>query len=156
MPTRLRSQRTASKATSGWFTPDQLAGAYAFKFSGYAVQNSDPWFLTGLGRFQIDAAGRLTGKHRSAITALKGQAAHLRASEYRLDGSISIDGDGTGTASILFSAITPGRLNLLGDFFVVLPGSAERIWMISSKCTIPETRELADELVNLEAVRVPS
>jgi hypothetical protein len=136
------------------FTTAALAGTFAFKFTGYAVKDRIPYRLTGLGQFQIDDKGNLTGMQRSAITALQGLDAELRTSVYQLSGTISIANDGTGTASIRFTAITPNRLNLQGEFFVLLPGSVDRIWMISSGSVIPEGKEPADELVNLEAIRM--
>src|SRR5215470_2686308 len=109
------------------------AGTFAFRFSGFTMAQERPWFLTGLGHFQIDALGKLTGQHRSAITPIQGMGAALTTRVYMLDGTISIRSDGTGEAKILFtSEPLPDHTvrKLDGEFFVLLAGNADRLWMI--------------------------
>jgi hypothetical protein len=134
-----------------------LAGTFAFRFSGYTMAQDRPWFLTGLGHFQIDALGKVTGQHRSAITPIQGQNAALTTTVYTLDGTISIRSDGTGEAKILFTSepLPDDTVRILdGEFYVLLAGNADRLWMISSSAKVNDAP--VDELVNLEAVRVTS
>jgi hypothetical protein len=131
-----------------------LAGTFAFKFSGYAMAQSRPFFLTGLGRFQIDANGILTGAQRSAIMPIQGQDVKLATGAYQLKGTVNVRSDGSGEARILFTNTGVGGLNVDGQFYVLLAGNVDRLWLISSGGVVPETGVPATELVNLEAVRV--
>jgi hypothetical protein len=85
---------------------------------------------------------------------LHGTGALFETGEYRLKGTITVRGDGTGEASILFTKTAGPGLNVSGDFYVVVAGNVDRLWLISSGAKVPETGASADELVNLEAVRV--
>jgi hypothetical protein len=141
-------------AASAGLAPPALAGAFAFKFSGYENAQGRPFFLTGLGHFQIDARGNLTGTHRSSIMPIQGQDVKLETAEYRLTGTINIGDDGIGTASILFTNISGVGLDVDGTFNVQAAG-VDRLWLISSGGTALSTpSQPANELVQLEAVRV--
>lgn len=131
-----------------------LAGTFAYKFSGYVMEQNRPFFLTGLGKFQLDANGNLTGAHRSAYTQLQGMGAALATGAYNLSGTVTVRNDGNGEADILFTKTSGDGKNVQGQFYVLVPGNADRLWMISSGAHVPGTGEEADELVNLEAVRV--
>jgi hypothetical protein len=151
--------RTAARAAApvrAGLDISALAGTFAYKFSGYAMSpdRQFPFFLTGLGKFQLDASGNLTGAHRSAFTPLQGSGASLATGAYDLNGTMTIRNDGTGEANILFTKTLGDGTNVRGQFYVLVAGNADRLWMISSGARVPETGAEADELVNLEAVRV--
>ena len=134
-----------------------LAGKFAFRFSGFSMKNNILYYLVGVGQFELDAEGKLSGEHRSSITALQGQNAKLEAGRYALTGEISLN-DGTGDAKIHFDDQTGQGLNLDGEFYVVAAGSADRLWLVSSRDTLPPPAGAvpgtpADELVTLEAIR---
>jgi hypothetical protein len=136
-----------------------LAGKFAFRFSGFSMRNNVLYNLAGVGTFTIDEDGNLLGNHRSSLTPLQGQDATLSAGNYALDGEISLNEDGvTGYAKIFFKDQTKKGLDLNGEFYVVAAGSADRLWLVSSVDTIPPENPsgpgiAADELVSLEAVR---
>jgi hypothetical protein len=133
-----------------------LAGTFAYKFNGYAMlpHRPGPFFLAGLGKFQIDASGNVTGAHRSTFTSIQGMGATLKTGAYKLSGTLNVTNDGNGEADILFSKTSGDGNNVKGQFYVLTFGHGERLWMISSGGVVPETHEAADELVTLEAVRV--
>jgi hypothetical protein len=133
-----------------------LAGTFAFKFSGYTTAQARPFFLTGLGHFQIDASGNLTGVQQSAIMPIQGQDASLEVGAYQLKGTIKVGDDGTGQANILLKNTSGKGLDVEGQFYVLLAGNVDRLWLISSGGTVPQTGEPANELVHIEAVRVAS
>lgn len=151
-----KSSASATEPTRRGLGIPALAGTFAFRFSGYVMAQDRPFYLTGLGKFQVDANGNLTGAQRSAITPIQGQGASLATGAYDLKGTISVRNDGTGEASILFTKTSGSGRNVNGQFYVLLVGNVDRLWMISSGATVPETGEQADELVDLEAVRVAS
>ena len=131
-----------------------LTGTYAFRFSGYAMPSNRPYYLAGLGRFQIDANGNLSGKHRSAIMPIQGMEAKLTTGFYDLNGTIEVGPDGSGQASILFTRTggTGSGLNVKGDFHVQV--AEKQMWLVSAGGIVPETGARAEELVNLEAIRL--
>jgi hypothetical protein len=131
----------------------KLAGTFAFRFHGFTMENAIMYFLAGVGRFQLDAQGNLTGDHRSSITALQGQGAALKQGAYQLAGSIAVQDDGTGTASITFTSADGQGRTLDGTFNLVVV-DADHLWFVSSGETLPPSGQPADELVNLEAVRM--
>jgi hypothetical protein len=132
-----------------------LMGTFAYKFSGFALLQTRPFFLTGLGHFQIDAAGHLTGAHPAAIMAIQGQDSEFDTTSYTLRGTINLKADGTGEANIRFTSTGDGKGKNVDDkFSVVLAGNADRLWLISTDPRVPETGERANELVNIEAVRI--
>jgi hypothetical protein len=140
-----------------------VAGNFAYRFSGYAMHQDRPWWLTGLGQFKIDANGNLTGAHRSAITAIDGTYAKLTTGSYTLQGSIGIRADGTGDANIHFTETDDTPRKLQAEFFVMLGGDTNRLWFISSGAVlIPfqppggvlQLPKPADESVTLEAIRI--
>lgn len=131
-----------------------LAGRFAFRFSGFAMRNNILYNLAGVGQFEIDAEGNLLGNHRSSLSPLQGQGAYLHAGNYDLDGDISLSGDGvTGYAKIFFKDKTGKGRDLEGEFYVAAAGSADRLWLVSSRAEIP-TGMPADELVSMEAIRI--
>jgi hypothetical protein len=135
-----------------------LAGKFAFRFSGFSMRNNILYNLAGVGAFTIDEDGKLLGKHRSSLTPLQGADAKLNAGRYALDGEVSLSEDGvTGYAKIFFKGETKTSLDLNGEFYLVAAGSADRLWLVSSRDTIPAKGSAipADELVSLEAIRFP-
>ena len=76
-------------------------------------------------------------------------------------GEVSLSDDGvTGYAKIFFKGETKTSLDLNGEFYLVAAGSPDRLWLVSSRETLPPTAGAvsgtpADELVSLEAVRFP-
>jgi hypothetical protein len=132
-------------------------GAFAFRFSGFTMRNNILYHLAGVGQFTLDAEGKLVGSHKSSLSALQGQRAKIEAGNYLLTGNLSVSDDGvTGTAQIHFADQTGRGLNLDGGFYVVVAGSADRLWLVSSSDTIPEALGpvAADEIVSLEAIRM--
>ena len=102
-----------------------------------------------------------TGTHRSSILPIHGQDSELTTGQYKLKGIIRVRGDGTGDASILFTLAEGNGRNIQGNFFVLVPGNGDRLWLISSGQTVvnpgkPDNGEPAPELVDLDAVRVAS
>ena len=124
-----------------------LAGRFAFRFSGFSMKNSVLFYLAGVGQFEIGADGSLSGDHRSSITQLQGQKARLAAGRYVLTGKIVLT-EGAGSATIHFADQTGRGLDLDGEFYVVAAGSADRLWFVSSRDVLPGGAP-ADELVNL-------
>ena len=129
-----------------------LAGKFAFRFSGFSMKNSILFYLAGVGQFEIAADGKLSGDHRSSLTPLQGQKAKLAAGRYKLTGEISLTA-GAGSAKIHFADQMGQGLDLDGEFYVVAAGSADRLWFVSSRDVQPGGIP-ADELVNLEAIRM--
>lgn len=157
MPTKMSSQSItlgATEPTSSGLDTAALAGSYTYRFGGYSMPTARPYYLVGLGRFQVDSSGNLTGSHRSAIMPIQGQGAKLTNSTYQLSGTIGIREDRTGEASILFTKTEGGGLNVKGEFFVLLAEGVDRLWLISAGAVVPETGQAAEELVTLEAIRV--
>lgn len=135
-----------------------LAGKFAFRFSGFAMKYNILYNLVGVGTFTIDEQGNLDGGHRSTLTALQGQKAKLERGEYRLNGKISLK-DGVGSAKIHFINEDTDGDNVDGEFYVVAAGSAGQLWLVSSRDEIPPKHgsgsgTRADELVSLEAIRM--
>src|SRR5436190_7722315 len=99
-----------------------------------------PWWLTGLGKFAIEApnavgTAKVAGEHRSSVMVLRGQGAVLTLAIWRLTGTIFVQDDGTGAASLLLTRaiIDPKRevRRLQAEFNVLVPGT-DRLWMISA------------------------
>jgi len=88
---------------SGGFTQDQFAGTFAYRFSGYSVLTGVTYRLAGLGCYQIDAQGNVTGTQRSSITALQTQGAKLQTGDYTVAGTMTMQSDGTGSATLTFT-----------------------------------------------------
>jgi hypothetical protein len=141
--------------TSG-FALANLAGRFAFRFAGFPVRNGIMYRLDGVGQFSLDNQGNLTGKQRSSITALQGQGAKLQIGAFSLNGTVTLDSDGTGSASIKFRATDGGTGDIDGEFFLVIAGTPDRLWLVSSGGTVPSSGAQADELCTLEAVRMPT
>jgi len=159
MATETSSRPDKAKAEGASSRPDLtvLKGKYAFRFSGYAMPTHIAHFLTGLGQFEIDKSGNLSGTHRAAYLALQGLDAKLQTSMYKLQGKVRMDQAEGPTAEIFFkrmSGTTVGS-DLNGKFFVLLVPSENRLWFMSSAAEIPGHGR-AEELVNLEAVRISS
>jgi hypothetical protein len=132
-----------------------LAGKFAFKFSGFALLQARPFYLTGLGHLEIDEHGNLTGAQQAAVMAIQGLDANFQTGAYALEGKIEVnEDDGTGKAKILFTKKSGEGKDVDGHFHVQLAGNADRFWLISTGATEPKTGEPAYELVNAEAVRV--
>jgi hypothetical protein len=146
---------------AGGLSTRDLAGKFVFRFSGFSMRNNILYNLAGVGSFTIDEDGKLLGKHRSSLTPLQGADAKLNAGRYALDGEISLSEDGvTGYAKIFFKGETETSLDLNGEFYAAAAGSADRLWLVSSRDTIPpkagaDSGTPADELVSLEAIRFP-
>jgi hypothetical protein len=111
--------------------------------------------LVGVGLLQIQKNGKITGRHRSSLTPLQGQEAELKTGVYDLQGDIKLQSSGTGDATIHFKKVRGHGVDVDGNFFVQVAGSADRLWFISSGATLPNSNGIAsDELVTLEAVRM--
>ena len=145
-----KAAKTARKVKA--FSNRTITGTFAYRFSGFSMDdNGNPYRLTGIGIFDLDAGGKLTGSQTSSLTAIKGMGAkHLHAS-YTLDGTYQIKSDGTGTALIDFTPQTPGSSALKGYFDLMVPGK-DKFWFISTKEVLPNGSE-ADEVVEGEAIR---
>jgi hypothetical protein len=154
MADRETSQHRAPEAAAGNFSAADIAGDYAFRFSGFTMVYNILYHLSGLGRFRIDAAGSVTGRQRASITPLQGQRAALQKGEYALDGRIAIDPDGIGAATIRFTKTSGEGRDVVGEFHVVVAGTPDRLWLTSAGATTPPSGSPADELVSLEAVRM--
>src|SRR5438045_5699704 len=83
-----RSAGAAGRASAG-VTISSLKGVLAFRFSGWAMAQVRPWWLTGLGKFTITANGNLQGRQRSAITPIEGQDSELETAGWILNGKIT-------------------------------------------------------------------
>jgi hypothetical protein len=145
------SRETASTRA---FSLRDVAATYAFRFNGYTMLNNIRYFLLGVGKFRIHADGNIYGKQKSSITPLQGQKASLDTSNYDLAGTINLDEEGAGNAVIRFTKTKGNGLDVEGNFFVQVAGSAERLWFISSGASLPNSGGPADELVTLEAIRM--
>jgi hypothetical protein len=150
---RIMSAADAAGA-QGRFSLDQFGGTFAYRFGGFTMLNGVPYRLAGLGQFQIDAkTGELTGRQRSSLTALHGQGVTLKTGEFSIAGSISMQADGVGSATLTFTKTTDGS-GVKGEFNLLAAGSADRIWLVSSGGVVLGSGEPADELVEGEAVRI--
>jgi hypothetical protein len=131
------------------------AGKYVFRFSGFTMANDTPYYLVGLGKFVLDATGKLTGTQTSSITQIAGQGAALSHAAYVLTGTWTIAADGTGTAQIKFSS---KQQTMTGNFDLVAVGDTGRIWMISTGATVQGSKGLdtyqADEVNHGEAIKI--
>lgn len=132
----------------------QLAGTFAYRFSGFTMSNAVLYRLAGIGQFKLDEQGNLSGDHRSSISPLQGQGAALRRGSYHLEGRVTIDGSGVGSASIRFKTTDGQGQDLDGEFYVTVAGNADHLWFVSSGATLVASGKPADELVDLEAVRM--
>jgi hypothetical protein len=131
----------------------KLAGSFVYRFSGPAMQNAISYQLMGIGQFQLDQQGNLSGNHKYSILALQGQAANLLTGAYRLKGQLLVDGDGTGSATIQFTSTQGQGRDLDGQFHVLVAETVDRLWFVSSGATL-SNGEPAQELASLEAIRV--
>jgi hypothetical protein len=146
---------SSNTSSSSGFVQKDMAGTYAYRFSGFTVAYNIVYRLAGLGQMQIDENGTIRGKQRSAITPLGGQAARLKRSIYRLDGKIALESDGTGSARIRFGLVTGDGVDVDGHFDVQVAGGPGRLWFLSSGSTLPNAADTpADEHVELEAIRL--
>jgi hypothetical protein len=146
----------ASRGTeTKWASLGDIAGIYAFRFSGYTMLNNIRYFLVGVGQFKIATDGTVSGSQKSSITPLQGQKATLDTAAYKLAGTINLH-DGAGDAFIHFTKTEGSGLDVDGKFFVQMAGSADRLWFISAGASLPKYGTSADELVTLEAVRIES
>jgi hypothetical protein len=137
------------------FSTRVIAGSYAYRFSGFTMASNVLYRLLGLGQFRIREDGTLVGRHRSSITALQGQGAKHQNGAYELEGRVTLENDGSGSARIHFTNISEPKLNLIGEFYVLVAGAPDRLWFISSGETLPSSGGIpADELVSLEAIRM--
>jgi hypothetical protein len=141
-------------AASGGFTQDQFAGTFAYRFSGYSVLTGVTYRLAGLGCYQIDAQGNVTGTQRSSITALQTQGAKLQTGDYTVAGTMTMQSDGTGSATLTFTKTAGSGQAIQGEFNVMAAGSADRLWLVSSGGVVLGSSDDADELVDGEAVRI--
>jgi hypothetical protein len=137
------------------FVQKDIAGTYAFRFSGFTVALNIVYRLAGIGQMQIDDTGTIRGEQRSAITPLGGQNARLNRSVYRLDGKITLANDGTGSAKVRFGVVTGEGRDVTGNFDVQIAGRPDRLWFLSSGSTLPNASDdPVDEHVELEAIRM--
>ncbi len=131
----------------------KLAGRFAYTFGGYAV-DTDSFFLTGLGLMDLKEDGKLTGSHRSSLLRLKGNDA-ITTGEYGIDGTLSMDGDGTGLAKVSFRKTKPGKTgDSDADFYVILGGDLDHLWFISAGGKRAGDNDPTSELTRIEAVRM--
>ena len=136
------------------FSVSDLAGSYAFRFDGFTMTNNILYSLRGLGQFELDQNGKLSGKHRSSITQLQGQDAALQTSVYTLKGQIKPDSNGM-VADINFTNAGGFGANVDGKFFVLVATNPHRLWFISSGATLPDSKNApAVETVSIEAIRM--
>jgi len=137
------------------FSTRAVAGSYAYRFSGFNMASNVLYHLLGLGQLRIREDGTLVGRQRSSSTALQGQGAEHKNGAYDLQGQITLESDGTGSARIRFTNTSGDGLDLIGEFYVLVAGTTERLWFISSGETLPTLGGIpANELVSLEAVRM--
>lgn len=137
----------------------EIAGAFAYRFNGYAMTQDRPFYLLGVGQLSIAKDGKITGHHQSATTAIQGQDATVMTGGYTLTGHMNLQSNGAGGASILFEKQTGQGLNVLGIFFVQLAGNVDHFWMMSTKALALSNQDKtligeAVELASLEAVRM--
>ena len=145
---------SASGPGASAFSIAKLAGTFAFRFSGFTMENAILYRLAGIGQFQLDDQGNLSGAHRSSITAMQGQGASLRKGVYDLEGRVTIDDKGIGSALIRFKTSDGKGQDLDGEFYVVVAGTTDRLWFVSSGAKLVKSGRVANELVDLEAVRI--
>ena len=140
-----------------------VAGSFAYRFSGYAMKQDRPWYLTGVGRFDIDPDGNLTGTHRSAVMPIQGFSMALEWGDYALKGTMTVRSDGCGDANIVFTLTSGKGRDVRGEFFVILAGDTDHLWFTcKADEVLPKEGEppgkdednAAKESVMLEAVRV--
>lgn len=137
------------------FSLRDFEGTYAYRFSGFTMSCNVLYRLLGLGQFRIYEDGTLVGRQRSSILALQGQGAKHQNGAYDLRGQVTLESDGTGSAKIGFTKISGDGLNLIGEFFVLVGGTDDRLWFMSSGESLPSLGGIAaNELVSLEAVRM--
>jgi hypothetical protein len=141
------------------FPQQQFGGTFTYRFSGFTMLDRVMYRLAGLGRFQIDATGHVTGTQRSSITALQGQGAKLLTGNFKVEGRIAMQNDGTGSATLTFTKTSGSGRGVKGEFNVIVAGSADRFWLVSAGGVVLDdkgkpTDEHADELVDVEAIRI--
>ena len=152
----MSGQQSTPQVNPPRFRQADIAGTYAYRFSGFSTTILTPFKLAGLGQFLITDSGGLTGSQRTSIMALKGQGASLLSGGYSLNGTITLQPDGTGTATIRFNKTCGNGVDVIdGEFFVHVGGTPDRLWLLSSLLSQNSSAE-ANELVEVEAVRLVS
>jgi len=127
-----------------------LTGRYSYRFSGRTMAFDRPWFLCGVGVLTIGADNAtLTGNQFSSILPLAGPNAAVQSAEYQVNGSITVDAGGSGTAQMTFT--TGSGEPVKGWFNVQMAGDSRNFWMISTSAALA-TGELAAELVTVEVI----
>jgi len=143
------------------FSAASLAGTYAFRFSGFSMLALSPpppppvpYYLVGVGLITLRRDGTLVGQQTSSTTPMAGNQAAILVCNYTLDGTVAVNPNGTGTASITFtpSSSSSDCAQEEGTFSLVVAGS-NSIWLISTGATLPDGSS-ADEVVQIEAVRI--
>jgi len=137
-------------------------GTYAYRFSGYAVKNNEPWQLVGIGTMTLKADNTITGFHTACSSPMEGFDAALQVGRFSLTGSYGPKKNGFGAndleASITFTQVetengVPKQV-LDGTFSLVPAGAADGFWLISTGAYNNTSRTNAVEVVSGEAMRI--
>jgi hypothetical protein len=145
------TKTAADKRTSG----RDFKGAYSLRFAGFGLAAEGyQFYVAGVGQFQLNGAGVLSGSQYSSICRMSNVATispPFLYETFELSGTYAIADDGTGTVSIDF--VQQGQV-VEQDVFRVVPGDAAmtRFWLISTHPTVQAA--LVPELVTGEAVRL--
>jgi hypothetical protein len=133
-------------------TQAQLAGRFVYRFSGPVMKGMHLYELMGIGQFQLDQQGKLAGSHKYSIMRLVDSDSHVMTGTYRLSGQLSIESDGTGSATIEFRSTEGPGGHVDGKFHVLVADTVDRFWMIASGGPLPDDR--SREMASFEAIRV--
>ena len=137
------------------YNASDIAGRYAFRFSGFNNTNPDPMYLGGLGSFDLrstsPAAGEISGKQNFAKMLLIGQSPQAEMGVFDIRGEYTLNADGTGSASITFKN---DAKQLLGQYKLIVAGAPDRFWLISDGIKQISSNTSEPEVTNIEAVRM--
>jgi hypothetical protein len=130
-----------------------LAGKYVFRFDGFCMAEDTPYFLAGVGKFNLDQSNQLAGILKSSITQIAGPGAALSHSTYSIAGTWNVNNDEMDTATITFQS---PKQTMTGTFDLVAADGPNHFWLISTGAKIAGQNGDADEVVSGEAYRVAS
>lgn len=136
------------------------AGAYAYRFSGYAMKKRNQHHLVGVGALKIRADSTITGRHRAALLPLVGSNPTVQKGLYKIGGTLKEIGEQDLEADMMFTRLPWDATDdtfeqkIRGVFSLVPAGDPGRFWMISTYTYNETEKEVAEEVVSGEAIRI--
>jgi hypothetical protein len=146
-----------------------IEGSYAIRFSGFNREGTAQRarHIVGVGTLILQA-GKVGGTHRSTNIPMTGTTdqdsshvppddpKHVRHTVYKLDGTYSVENDGTDGNPIELEVKMKFKKNntlQMTDTFRAVQHGLDRFWLISTDPQDDTGTKKVDELVMAEAVR---